>query len=190
MCCHNVAAVEAYLCCCAVVLTPLHRCPDDADNVTWPFCERDTSLLWMCPAGVQMLMLKCIVICTGYCFQTFSHDCSHRLIISCKTSCTNGYLHAWIWSKLSAYTHTLSVWTNAMFHANRLDIIVIIACSHICTQVHLSETCTIALTHACTNTWLLTRMDGRKLNRTHLHFHGRTSFWHAQTFARITVSST
>jgi hypothetical protein len=40
-----------------------------------------------------MLMLKCIVTCTWYCFQTFTHNGSHVNILSYTRTCTNGNLH-------------------------------------------------------------------------------------------------
>jgi hypothetical protein len=63
------------------------------------------------PANVsrrcQMQILKCIVTCTWYCFQTFTHSGSHTSILSYTRSCTNGNLHEWFLSlKYAIRIHT------------------------------------------------------------------------------------
>jgi hypothetical protein len=101
----SASDVLAVCCSCRGKSLPPRSCPgataevpDDLYNLSWRLCARDTLLLLMCPAGAKMLMLKWIVTCTWYCFQTFTHNGSHTSILSCTRSCTNDNLHEWFLS--------------------------------------------------------------------------------------------
>jgi hypothetical protein len=97
-----------------------------------------------------MLMFKCIVAFTWYSFQTFTQNGSHTSILSYIRSSTNGNLHEWFLSlkyAIRIHTNLESMDATMSLQGKRLHKIMI-ACTHICRQVHLSGTCTIAPTGA------------------------------------------
>jgi hypothetical protein len=136
-------------------------CPDDAYNVFWFLRSRDISPLRKSrPVSGEILMHECIVTCTWYCLKTFIHNSWHTRILSCTPCCPNGNLHVWFLSLKNTtciHTHLEPMDATMSLKAKSVDKIMI-ACTDVFRQLHLSESCTIAPTFAHIDERCLTRI--------------------------------